>query len=165
MSTCSLKKLTSMTSKWTCTHTSTHSDNTYTRANAHDNVPHDLLRLPSPQRAGDGFPRGEKLRKQQDKQKSGGQCKDERAELTFTNVCISITSFWGMKSWWEKGCVVQLPSLSLSFIRSFIHSFTHSLSQKKSPFGRGTRTFYTWEYKIIIWTKRQKWPLMFHTSW
>lgn len=30
----------------------------------------------------------------------------------------------GMKSWWEKGCVVQLPSLSLS------HSFTHSLTLK-----------------------------------
>lgn len=33
--------------------------------------------------------------------------------------------YLGMKSWWEKGCVVQLPSLS--------HTHTHSFTHKQNP--------------------------------
>lgn len=74
--------------------------------------------------------------------------------------------YLGMKSWWEKGCVVQLPlSLSLSL------SFTPSQNIRvKSRLGEGrkqtrTRTL-NMRIQINIWTKkikekrRQKWPLV-----
>lgn len=57
----------------------------------------------------------------------------------------------GMKSWWEKGCVVQLPPLP-PLPLSYTHSHTNP-----------PLFLQTWEYKIIF-LNNKKWPL-FHTSW